>query len=337
MRLENSLESRIAYDRATPIWPPPDLQLDFGKIAHKTRSFISGAIRRVSIRSSRKVNAAEDTEPKLESLPRRALTIGEHHVEDENAASSAGQSDSPLFRLPLNVREEIYKQVLGVSNIHMVTIKGGQILRHMRCKCETCPGFASYVERGKWRREWTCDGTKYSHDTNRVLTQLLRTCRQIYSEAIGLLYSSNTFSFREPKILQDFVARTLPQRCASITTIHLDLKFALPPGIATDPVKYTADFDENLWKPTWDALANLPGLQNIQIRIHLTDAPRPDQQKSLTHLRQLKENESLEKCRLYLPQEFLVEQWMLEAPFEVVAIEEWEWKHDWTRKPLLVF
>lgn len=338
MRLDHSLESRKAYEQATPIWPPPDLELDFGKIARSTRSFFSSAIRRIGLRERPpSLQAAEGAEKTLEPIPRRSLTIREPLFENQDQTSRAGQLQSPLFRLPLKIRQEIYRQVLGNSNIHIVTIRGGRQLRHMRCKCATCPGFASYIERGKWRSEWTCDGAKYSIDTNRVPAQLLRTCRDVYSEAIELLYSSNVFSFKDPRVLQDFIASTLPQRCASITTIHLDLQFVEPPSISVDSEKDITKFKKSSEICAWDALASLLSLRNIQIRIHPAGFHHPDHYKALANLRQLREIQSLDKCRFYLPGEFLVEQWMLETPFEIVALDEWEWEHDWTRKPLLVF
>lgn len=179
MRPDHSLESRIAYERerARPIWPPPDLQMDFGKIGRKTRGFVSSAVRRLSTRSiSEPIKTVESTEKKSRPRIRRALTIKEDSSQDLSLRLTASQSQSPLLRLPLHVRQEIYKQVLGYSNVHIVTTRGGQHLRHLRCKCATCPGFAFCPERGKYRSEWSCDGSKYTIDTNRIPAQLLRTC-----------------------------------------------------------------------------------------------------------------------------------------------------------------
>ncbi|KAI0187626.1 hypothetical protein F4808DRAFT_445292 [Astrocystis sublimbata] len=67
---------------------------------------------------------------------------------------------------------------------------------------------------------------------------LVRTCRQIYSEAIDILYNTSTFRFpqtqsliqrmagdEQPKPIEDFIATVLPQRLERITRVSTGVCF----------------------------------------------------------------------------------------------------------------
>ena len=55
---------------------------------------------------------------------------------------------------------------------------------------------------------------------------LLRTCRQVYVEANPLLWTTNTFSFGEVRLLRDFVAQRNMKQKQLLKKIHLDWNIA---------------------------------------------------------------------------------------------------------------
>jgi len=346
VRLDQSIESQIAYNRRRSIWPPQDLQIDSSKLAKKTTRFISNILHRGTNKKNpgSDKNASNSTESTREALrlkPRRALTIQEEQqFELQDSGSSQSQSQSPLFRLPRNIRQRIYEHVLGNSNVHVISTHGGQRLSHKRCKCATCPGFAFFIERGKWKREWMCEDFRLEIGS---LTPLLQTCRKIYSEAVGLMYRSNTFSLKNPKVLKNFVDWIPEKRWGGIMAVHVDVDLQ---GAIAQPQSTTAGnvvTNTNPWDTAFVALAKLPNLQTIEIRIHpptsesQTPALSPQNLSFLSGAKQFQQLKNLESCRFYLLEGVEPEEWMREAPFEIKTLKEWEWKPGFTRRPLMVF
>jgi hypothetical protein len=110
-----------------------------------------------------------------------------------------------FHRLPRELRDLIYAEVLGNDVVHI------------------------------W---WSCDRERYAHfdsadpsvksryTLSRSKVSFLRTCRQIYIEAIGVLYTTNTFGFAwgvtylEP---HGYFFHTIRlHRLASITSVRIE-------------------------------------------------------------------------------------------------------------------
>lgn len=126
---------------------------------------------------------------------------------------------------------------------------------------------------------------------------LLKTCRQIYRECIGLLYQTNVFDINHPQTLL-FLARTIiPQRLASIRTLQVSF-----PGTGL-PRGYSSINDPRLQEPdgieTWVGMCNvittqMTGLKNLTMGFERTnpfnwngemeDVPREDIAMLLQHL-----------------------------------------------------
>ena len=108
------------------------------------------------------------------------------------------QLSSPLFRLPPELREEIYTLCLtSASPITDPTIDFA-----IRPKHKHVPPLG---------------------------TPLLRACRRIHQEcdALPLLYQQNTFRFTRPSIASDFFIRLSPQNRALIDAVLVDLRLCL--------------------------------------------------------------------------------------------------------------
>ncbi|KAF2495742.1 hypothetical protein BU16DRAFT_618497 [Lophium mytilinum] len=312
MRLDHSIEARRNYERQHPGiggMAPVDLQISsYRKVARKTVN----PLRRLFSGSE---NNESPNRPRTDG--RNQVSIPPHASTSLLSKEPSPQPQSPFFRLPIELRQEIYELVLGCSNVHIVLRHGNQIVRHTRCICASCPGAATYPERGmsSWQRDWNCDTAKYDWGGDRVSPQLLRTCREVYAESIEFLYSSNIFSFRSPYTLERFVDGLTPQSRDDVRAFHLDLKL---PSLGAP---------KDGWKSIQDMLPLLPGLRELEIRVHCYQGLRAArEEKGLDLLREMAvENEHFPRTRLYLPVGVLVHDWMHQAPFEVHSVMDWQW------------
>ncbi|KAF2640452.1 hypothetical protein P280DRAFT_319428 [Massarina eburnea CBS 473.64] len=192
------------------------------------------------------------------------------------------QTRSHLMRLPLELRQMIYRAVLGDSTMHMV-LKENK-LGHLRCRAPSaieCPlGF-----NGRTLSRECCWGTVDSaniwmsmtgdaaENTDGGIVGMLRSCRQVYSEAIDYLYSTNCFSFSDLDCLRYFSSTILPQRFALIRTLDIEwcLTWPIYDPIAqslllTTPALYPPH-DEATWEETWRIVAEMPNLRFIRVSL----------------------------------------------------------------------
>ncbi|QDS75127.1 hypothetical protein FKW77_007564 [Venturia effusa] len=127
------------------------------------------------------------------------------------------QLASPLFRLPYELRAEIWRRVLG-----------GKCMAHdlggwrMADASNPWPPWEP-PENRKWRGLKSLSGLGWGPVRLKGVLNVLVTCRQAYSEAIDALYSSNLFYFRNPLTNWNLSSwRILPQRLAQIRVLVLD-------------------------------------------------------------------------------------------------------------------
>ncbi|KAL8762371.1 MAG: hypothetical protein Q9184_001633, partial [Pyrenodesmia sp. 2 TL-2023] len=164
-----------------------------------------------------------------------------------------------LSILPLEIRQEIYKYVVGCNRVHIV--RKSKHIAHVRCKCldietdftrECRPG-ANGTYKGDSKIAFTSNGN----------VALLRSCRQIYVEAVEIMYSSNTFDFDHQDLFLLFARSILPQRLALIRNLQLCLG--------------TANLDEAFlwtepavkgWGSMWQIIGNdMPALKHLHVRL----------------------------------------------------------------------
>ncbi|KAF2670759.1 hypothetical protein BT63DRAFT_200436 [Microthyrium microscopicum] len=138
----------------------------------------------------------------------RALTIDNEKLSLEQ--SSLTQTQSALFnRLPYDVREQIYRHVFGHRNQHIPSTHFTRPLISMTCMDGDLPkppelctclkhpyrtpynGYMIYFDLNRGRLG--DEGIKHTGISGAIA--LLQTCRMIYSEALPILYSTNTFLF----------------------------------------------------------------------------------------------------------------------------------------------
>ena len=157
---------------------------------------------------------------------------------------------SPFLRLPQEIRDKIYSELLGDRLIHLkyefiadVSFEKDDDLyaamhresgeecsrtwRHVVCECDcpeiksdrktTYPNLDGGEEEVSWDRshgrcDRSLDDSIYlDHET--LSLQILRSCRQTYNDANRILWSTNTFSFNDGMTFERFVGtRSLIQK-----------------------------------------------------------------------------------------------------------------------------
>ncbi|TGO26260.1 hypothetical protein BPAE_0063g00290 [Botrytis paeoniae] len=180
-----------------------------------------------------------------------------------------GQGGSTFFGLlPSEVRMEIYKWVLGGRVLHIIRRKDK--LGHVVCKCDRRDSDVGTREEDACIVAG-CRGVKIPGGSGvheRVgegsgsLLQLLQVCRRIYSEAISLLYSTNTFNFDSMEAFISFSNEILPRRFDSITSVTLDFSFD-----TSSLYNESSSNDVPRWERTWMIIGSMKSLTSLKATI----------------------------------------------------------------------
>ncbi|TGO64020.1 hypothetical protein BCON_0009g00290 [Botryotinia convoluta] len=180
-----------------------------------------------------------------------------------------GQGGSTFFgMLPSEVRMEIYKWVLGGRVLHIIRRKDK--LGHVVCRCDRRDSDVRTREEDACIVAG-CRGVKIPGGSGvheRVgegsgsLLQLLQVCRRIYSEAISLLYSTNTFNFDSMESFISFSNEILPRRFDSITSVTLDFSFD-----TSSLYNESSSNDLPRWERTWMIIGSMKSLKSLKATI----------------------------------------------------------------------
>ncbi|KAM0473336.1 hypothetical protein ACHAP7_008296 [Fusarium lateritium] len=119
----------------------------------------------------------------------------------------AYQGRSPLFALPAEIRQLIYKELFGSELVHVFFRQRGE-----KFEREGAPGNAripSFVHcvcrRGREAVPHYHD--EKNHKWSFLSINLLKTCQSAYIEGVPILYQTNTLSFRCPRDIVFFQAQ----------------------------------------------------------------------------------------------------------------------------------
>ena len=113
-------------------------------------------------------------------------------------SSAAPPTPFRFLDLSAEVRNMVYMEAFGGKRIHLCNmIHSFGNIRHYICPDDISSGCCCYGVERAWS-EYQYRGSAWqqvlSHITRLKLNAtILRTCRQIYDEAVGILYGSNTF------------------------------------------------------------------------------------------------------------------------------------------------
>ncbi|KAF2722594.1 hypothetical protein K431DRAFT_41689 [Polychaeton citri CBS 116435] len=202
--------------------------------------------------------------------PRRLTSVEDTHDQLQSAL---------IARLPAEVRVLIWEHVVGSEDdrdvLHLELADG--ILRHNRCyeresglpdfqhDCWSSPFRKSFRARGR--------GNKEPENHRQAILPLLFTCKLIYTESVGLLYSANTFDFRRTDSVIRLPSVMLPHRVQQLRRVQVCTVFAyyhkwdLPPGVPAD--YWEIPDDRRQWPAACKVLASLQYLQYAHITIFL--------------------------------------------------------------------
>ncbi|KAL8931344.1 MAG: hypothetical protein Q9211_007033 [Gyalolechia sp. 1 TL-2023] len=181
--------------------------------------------------------------------------------EDDNISNleldqTKGFDLSLLKRLPLEIRQEIYGYVLGRQENCLILlpfkIRAVPEGHHISKTDVVWASTNGRVISGNGKRFWP------------QRPALLRTCRQIYTEAISLLYSDNTFIIKHPELLLRFAKAIPPQRLDCIRT----LRVCLQPwhcGVVSQWAHTPSRREE--WESFWRIVAAMQNLMNLDVEI----------------------------------------------------------------------
>ncbi|KAL8938837.1 MAG: hypothetical protein Q9216_003676 [Gyalolechia sp. 2 TL-2023] len=132
-----------------------------------------------------------------------------------------------LSRLPPEIRQKIWRAVLGNSLLHLTLTGNGAEEGLLRCF--TCCAFYKSTGPTGEDTSFMCQGSQkepcfFSGPAQTPLSalSLLLTSRQIYIEAVNLLYATNIFNIDTLEPLQMFIKWT-GQRVQSIQTVHVNI------------------------------------------------------------------------------------------------------------------
>ncbi|KAK2758284.1 hypothetical protein FQN54_004130 [Arachnomyces sp. PD_36] len=195
--------------------------------------------------------------------------IGRRKKELGRAGETNAQACSDLFRLPLELRKLVYAYALadgagegGGRCLHVVRMEKGRRLAHVRCCAfgdeqglgEGETGNEIVVRAKRKERDHDCWGytthlggyySRPKHgfsERDGGLLSLLKSCRKVYSEAIDILYTQNTFDFNHVDTILNLSTTILPYRLHSIR--HLNLHWTVRALTWMDAYP---PYDESTW------------------------------------------------------------------------------------------
>ncbi|KAF4630959.1 hypothetical protein G7Y89_g7174 [Cudoniella acicularis] len=182
--------------------------------------------------------------------------------------------ESPLLRLPYEVRQQIFCEAIGNTVIHLVELPNR--LGHIRGKFKHFrPRYED--EDGRSGRDYEGDRTLnqtqlfiYENpplQTNNSLS-LLQTNRQIYREAVNVLYTTNTFDISEPLTLLFFTPTILPQRLQSIRYLQVQWK-EIPPYLSWRGHTWAYRWEDS-WENMWETIRReMTGLRSLKLCLNI--------------------------------------------------------------------
>lgn len=192
-----------------------------------------------------------------------------------------------LTDLPTEIRLQIWAYVLGGQQ-HLHFVKSNNRVAHIRCTgiqilpnrfC--CPTSIAHSRTLAKYYGFELPASDYPLDVRQQILQeslssahfaLLRTCQQIYAEAITIPYRSNTFDFDNLETMTSLAATLRPQHLATIRrmSVHTEWQEFL---VFTRHDMDECDFDQISdffvgWSSFWDVVATkMPSLEHLSLRV----------------------------------------------------------------------
>ncbi|KAK5128737.1 hypothetical protein LTR85_000070 [Meristemomyces frigidus] len=146
-------------------------------------------------------------------LQAKRVTKARSAIYDSNA------TNSPLLRLPPEVRNRIWRYVL-CGNTVRVTVRNDQLERAV-CGLHSTPEEEA-LHCKQTNKDYHTSYTQRHRSCLQLLHfSILRACRQAHQEAALLPYQESIFTFSSPEVLSRFLGALNPEQSRAITSIAL--------------------------------------------------------------------------------------------------------------------
>ncbi|KAI4265336.1 MAG: hypothetical protein LQ337_008993, partial [Flavoplaca oasis] len=295
-------------DNAHPICSPRNLILPFSclfrgrgwPISKKTRKRRRWVEEVKALRNRPTKSQTRYPDASTSPIPLKARTKEAEEISLLDLADGkTGLGDEGLGQLPLEIRREIWGYVLG---------RGSNVLILLPYKIRAVPEVQSL-------QYWPMDGQKpisrfrsagdldkYGGKFWAHRPAILRTCRQIYIEAVELLYCENSFIFTDASTFAYFTKAVLPRRLNAIRKMRICFSEStwprIPPNVqhaegesgCEEDVGKPEDEEEDWhsfacsaptchpdeilkrreWYQSWVAIASMQNLTSLDITIDYT-------------------------------------------------------------------
>jgi hypothetical protein len=194
-------------------------------------------------------------------------------------SGTVSQTGALLTKLPRHVRSRIFRLVLGGEIFHLVHVWKG--VGHVQCdgRCEVYGKDGYYPMRlgrkcHRWMESipWDDNGKaqlscNINHLTDHADYSLIFTCKQIYVEAIDLLYSENVFELDNILVLEFFKATILPQRFRAIRHLQLYWRVKVDDEIFKEASGKKGDLWSGAWDRLWEIIATDMRLESLIVQL----------------------------------------------------------------------
>ncbi|KAF2810762.1 uncharacterized protein BDZ99DRAFT_519444 [Mytilinidion resinicola] len=178
-----------------------------------------------------------------------------------------------LAHLPAELRILIFGYVLGCSSdiIHILWMP--KRLAHKRCPI-AAPGESTNFDRSCFIGTYPSfpyyglydNFTEAWQGASRAELALLQTCRQVYTEAVDMLYSKPTFDFDSATSFMYFERAVLPQRLHAITSLQISWSFE-PPTVSFYDIK-KEEYLPSHWCPMCKTIMSMKRLLRLRLVLH---------------------------------------------------------------------
>lgn len=267
----------------------------------------------------RQAHVPRKAPPPLPARERR-LSITKNEPDATTPVTTSNQPQSRFFSLlPKEIRLQIYEHVLGGRLLHL-GFEDDDLMRApylRRYPCLSGDDASTWDHTSCWGRRNT---------PSEKLLPLLQSCRLVcvpfplsrtnsplvaflttqekphsYTEAIPLLYTANTFSFKDSDCLKYLPTLIPPQRFDAIRSLKLHWHLR---GYPSEDPTAKENYDE-----IWRIIASMPRLRELRVQLAMHSRPHISfwRANEAVWLAPLKDFKELEVFELDMPQSTLAQ------------------------------
>lgn len=143
-------------------------------------------------------------------------------------------AQSPLLRLPQEIKDRVYELVCGGRTFHVdeastcVDQLSDSVFRDLyqvdSASSETAANWNILQDDGEVDPRWMGFCARYQRCCIMPTMGFLRSCRQVLAEASLAPYSANTFVFSEAACLKEFATSLQPAQGLAVRTVRLEMQ-----------------------------------------------------------------------------------------------------------------